>query len=115
MAANWQQRLEQVQQIEITDDLVEEVYEYVNQDAPDPRDFHATYRVLFRGSEKKYEVEMYWWESGISWLEYPDDYLLDVGFDSFNPDHSRNFVREHLKQMVSSRIQEIESHISAPY
>ena len=52
MTADWQQKLEQVQQIEITDNLVEEVYDYVNQEAPDPGDFHATYRVLFRGSEK---------------------------------------------------------------
>ncbi len=115
MTAGWQQKLEQVQQIEITDNLVEEVYDFVNQEAPDPGDFHATYRVLFRGSEEKYEVEMYWWESGISWLEYPDDYLLDVGFDSFNQDHSRDFVREHLEQMVRSRIREIESFISVPY
>ena len=114
MAVNWQQRLEQVQQIEITDDLVEEVYEYVNQDAPDPRDLHGTYRVLFRWSGKEYEVEMYWWESGTGWLDYPDDYLLDVSFGSYNPDHSRESVREHLERMISGRAQEIESFIT-PY
>ena len=115
MTADWQQKLEQVQQIEITDELVEKVYEFVTQDAPDPRDFHGTYRVLFTGLGEKNEVEMFWWESGTGWLEYPDDYLLDISFSSYDADHSRESVREHLKQMVSGRVQEIESFISSPY
>ena len=49
----WQQRLEQVQQIEITDELVGKVYEFVTQDISGPRDFHGTYRVLFTESGKK--------------------------------------------------------------
>lgn len=115
MVENWQQTLEQVQQIEITDSLVEKVHGYVNEEAPDPQDFHGTYRVLFTESGREYEVEMYWWESGTGWLDYPEGYLLDVGFDSYNPNHSRESIRAQLEQMVSSRIREIESFIASAY
>ncbi|WP_144427206.1 hypothetical protein [Halolamina pelagica] len=99
----------------MTDNLVQRIYEYVNQDAPDPRDFHGTYRVLFTESEEEHEVEMFWWESGTGWLEYPDGYLLDVGFSSYNPDHSRESIQERLQEVISARTREIESFISSDY